>query len=261
LITGVTSAPAPTIVPPSAADLLSAWEWGLPRSIPERGLALLAAVLPETTDERLRHLTVGARDVQLLLARRALFGGDLECVGTCPACSAMLELGISVDDLVGVTSVDADSDPELEAEGWRVCFRLVDSDDLIAAASTQDPVRARDVLLRRCVIEAVAPDGQLVDGEAPRALPPEVERALFAEMERRDAAARLELQLSCPDCGEQWTAPFDALGYLWAEVDGWATRTLREIHLLASAYGWPERDVLALSAWRRAAYLSMTGNG
>jgi hypothetical protein len=27
------------------------------------------------------------------------------------------------------------------------------------------------------------------------------------------------------------------------------------VHLLASAYGWPEADILALSAPRRAAYL------
>ena len=37
----------------------------------------------------------------------------------------------------------------------------------------------------------------------------------------------------------------------------WAVRLLGEVHELASAYGWREHDVLALSPWRRQAYLQM----
>ena len=36
-----------------------------------------------------------------------------------------------------------------------------------------------------------------------------------------------------------------------------AARLLAEIHTLARAYGWSERDLLGMSAVRRAAYLGM----
>jgi hypothetical protein len=47
------------------------------------------------------------------------------------------------------------------------------------------------------------------------------------------------------------------VSYLWAEVHSWALRTLHEVNVLASAYGWRESDILALSQWRRQAYLEM----
>ena len=40
-------------------------------------------------------------------------------------------------------------------------------------------------------------------------------------------------------------------------LDVAAGRLMRDIHLLASAYGWTEAEVLSLSAWRRQAYLDM----
>ena len=41
------------------------------------------------------------------------------------------------------------------------------------------------------------------------------------------------------------------------EIHAWAKRTLREVHTLASAYGWSEREILSMSAVRRALYLEM----
>ena len=36
-----------------------------------------------------------------------------------------------------------------------------------------------------------------------------------------------------------------------------ALRTLREIDVLATAYGWTETEILRLSPWRRQAYLEI----
>ncbi len=47
--------------------------------------------------------------------------------------------------------------------------------------------------------------------------------------------------------------------FLWREVSVAARRMLAEVHLLASAYGWAERDILALCPVRRAAYLELAG--
>ena len=44
---------------------------------------------------------------------------------------------------------------------------------------------------------------------------------------------------------------------LWAEISARAQHLLREVHLLASAYGWSEQQILELSPTRRASYLRM----
>ncbi len=72
-----------------------------------------------------------------------------------------------------------------------------------------------------------------------------------------DAGAEIELALTCPACAAEWRAGFDIAGFLWSEVDAWARRRLREVHVLARAYGWRETEILALSPRRRAAYLGM----
>ncbi len=76
-------------------------------------------------------------------------------------------------------------------------------------------------------------------------------------MEEADPQGNVQLALDCPACGHRWLQAFDILTYLWREIDDWAQRTLREVHLLASAYGWSEQAILALSARRRHMYLEM----
>ena len=45
------------------------------------------------------------------------------------------------------------------------------------------------------------------------------------------------------------------------EVQARARRLLREVDVLARAYGWTEADVLALSEQRRTAYLEIVREG
>ena len=63
--------------------------------------------------------------------------------------------------------------------------------------------------------------------------------------------------LNCPTCGNQWQLFFDIAAFLWLKIEMQARRLLREVHTLARAYGWREADILALSPWRRQAYLEM----
>ena len=50
---------------------------------------------------------------------------------------------------------------------------------------------------------------------------------------------------------------FDIGAFLWSEIEACASRLLAEVDALARAYGWRERDILAMSGIRRAAYLDM----
>ena len=91
----------------------------------------------------------------------------------------------------------------------------------------------------------------------------QVTPALFAEypdpaaMAAADPQAEIEISLECPACTCHWTEIFDIDSFFWTELQAWAARILREIHQLASAYGWSEREILALPPLRRNTYLNL----
>ena len=74
-----------------------------------------------------------------------------------------------------------------------------------------------------------------------------------------DPQADVQMDLTCPACGHQWQALFDIESFFWREISAWANRILREVHALASAYGWRESDILSMSTWRRQTYLNLIG--
>jgi hypothetical protein len=63
--------------------------------------------------------------------------------------------------------------------------------------------------------------------------------------------------LKCPVCSDEWNAAFDIESFFWIEINAWAARILGEVHILASAYGWSEQEILRVSAWRRECYLNL----
>jgi hypothetical protein len=233
--------------PPSAPDLLNAWEHGLGQPPPARALALLAAAWPGASPEAVARLPVGSRDACLLALRELAFGSRLLAATSCPACGEELEVAFHVADIRVVPTPDR-LDPggplTIHAGGRKVRFRLPDSLDLLAATVPGDPAGTRRALLERCLAGPQA-------GE----LPPEVVEAIEARMAEADPQADVRLAVTCQVCSHGWEAAFDIATYLWAEVDAWATRTLYEVHLLAAAYGWRETDILALSLARRRFYL------
>jgi hypothetical protein len=76
-------------------------------------------------------------------------------------------------------------------------------------------------------------------------------------MASADPGADIDLAFDCPECGHRWQEVFDINGFLWREIHAWAKRTLRDVHVLARAYGWTEPDALSLSPTRRQIYLEL----
>jgi hypothetical protein len=83
--------------------------------------------------------------------------------------------------------------------------------------------------------------------------------AVVDRMARSDPQADVRLESACPACAHRWSSPFDIFCYLWSEIEDWAERLIREVHALALAYGWSERDIIAMSPRRRRLYLDMMG--
>ncbi|MFE6990250.1 hypothetical protein ACFVFN_19020, partial [Streptomyces pharetrae] len=75
--------------------------------------------------------------------------------------------------------------------------------------------------------------------------------------EAADPAADVTLNVACPECGRATRAELDIASYLWTELDAWARDLLLDVHLLATAYGWSEPEILALSPLRRRYYLEL----
>ena len=238
----------------SAPEILEVWERGLSLTPVERVLALLAAACREPADA-LSQLSVGQRDARLLLLREWTFGSELVSVVTCPVCSERLELNLAIADLrVGADAESTDA-LALSVAGYELRFRVPNSLDVIAIADCQDPREARQRLLERCLATSEHQGARI----AVDRLPAEVVEAVAARMALADPQGDVQLDVACSQCGHQWHAGFDIAAFFWTEIHAWAQRTLREVHALASAYGWRETDILAMSAWRRQFYLNCIG--
>ena len=236
----------------SATNLLTAWEQGIAQHPLQRAVTLLALAWPEKTTNEWASVSIGDRDRGLLQLREELFGSRFEAIAGCPECGERLELAFSTQDLLAQHAAITSEPLKLTSGGYEVDYRLPTTDDLLAVAS--NPGQARELLMERCV--EARNDGVAVSASA---LPDEVVTLLGQKMADADPQAEVQILLTCPACAHHWPTVFDILSYLWGEIEDWAQRLLQDVHSLASAYGWSERDILSMSATRRRLYLEMVG--
>ncbi|GLH74130.1 hypothetical protein GETHLI_26320 [Geothrix limicola] len=234
----------------TASELLHAWERGQHATHPERAILLLevASAAPAPGD-----LPVGQRDGLLLALRERLFGRSMLCVASCPNCGERLEW--SMDTRQFKPFEPSPAELLLEREGYRIRFRVPAGSDLVACAADSDLGTAERRLLEHCVLEAQH-NGEAVSVHG---LPEDLILALTTTMAEVDPCADLQVQASCPVCLQECPSTFDIVSFLWTELQDWAIRALQEVHILATAYGWSEREILDLSPWRRGLYLQMVG--
>jgi len=238
--------------PLSAAKLLGVWERGLTQTSVERALTLLAAARADASSEALAQLSIGQRDGLLLRLREWTFGPQFVSLASCPGCGERLELSFGANDLRVEAAAASPGELGVDVAGYVVRFRLPNSQDLMAAGDGEDLTAVRRLLLKRCLLQ-IQSNGA---GTACEELPGEVMDAIAGCMAEADPQADVRLALVCPRCGQHWQAAFDIESFFWREIEAWAERTLRQVHLLATRYGWREKDILAMSARRRQWYVN-----
>lgn len=224
----------------SATELLRVWEWGGSQLPVQRALTMLAAACPEAAPDSLTSLSIGQRDTRLLALREMTFGSELTGVTDCPECGEKIELAFNCSDIGPATETEPPAELAVPANNRDVRFRLPTSADLLA-------VNSREQLLERCLLSGG------------NHLPEYVVRTIAEKMASADPMAEVRLALRCPSCGNKWETPFDIVAFFWRELSAAARRLLLEVHTLASAYGWAESEILALSPARRRVYLEMVG--
>jgi len=169
----------------------------------------------------------------------------MDGTATCPSCGERLDLALDVESIRPASEPDRPAEGTLDIDGYRVQFRLPSSEDVAGLAHTEDVLVTRRQLLDRCIKH----------GEAE--LPDSVLDAVAQRMADLDPQGDVQLALQCPSCSHTWHGRFDVVTFFWAEINAWAVRSLREVHILAAAYGWSESDILAMNARRRQIYLDM----
>ena len=232
---------------------MEAWERGLGQSATQRALTLLAFACADTPLEQLAQLTVGRRDAQLLKLHERLFGPALAGLTTCPECGQQIEAQFTAADFRTTAGAERVEDLAVVVADYKVTFRLPNSLDLLRLTADADAATNRGRLLEQCIHTAQR-DGEAVSVEQ---LPREVVTTVVERMAKAEPQADSHLTLKCPQCAHQWQAQLDITSFVWSEIHARAGRLLHEVHALASAYGWREADILALSPWRRRAYLEM----
>jgi hypothetical protein len=223
----------------SATELLSVWESGSSQIPLRRALTILAAACPDASVDSLASLTIGQRDARLLSLRERMFGAELTGITDCPECGEKVELSFNCSDIHPQREIESPAELAVQSNGRHVRFRLPTSADLIAVNSSEQ-------LLERCLLDCG------------NHLTKDLFLAVVEKMSSADPMADIHLALNCPNCAHKWEAAFDIVAFLWREISAAARRLLREVHTLASAYGWTEPEILSLSPTRRRAYLEMT---
>jgi hypothetical protein len=242
--------------PLSAPELLTVWERGLAALPFERALAILSMASPESSPAALARLSIGRRDADLLQLREWAFGPELAILAACPSCCQTLELSMPVAALR--MSVDQTGEPAGDLESslmlrdYEVRYRAPNTEDIAGCAGLEFAASRRK-LLACCVTDASC-QGKFVSAEG---LPEDVAQKVVEQIAAIDPQADMRLDLTCPECHQRWREVFDIVSFFWTEIDAWARRTLREVHVLARAHGWRESDILALSPARRQIYLAM----
>ncbi len=222
---------------PTQTELLALWETGRTMHPLDQGVLAVEAGFPETT-ERVADWPLGRRNRALAQLRCRWFGDAPRGWTECPQCAEKLEFGLDVRAL----AESADPNPGEAVEAGGRTYRLPTSRDLAALVHETDVSSAVRLLLRRIG------EGDLSEQEM---------ESVGEQLAAADSLAEVRLSFDCPNCGAQFEESVDLPTFLWAELEAYVKRLVADVHLLASAYGWSEAEILGMSSARRQLYLDM----
>jgi hypothetical protein len=236
--------------------LLTALDHGTEDTYLGRIITMLAIANPETSRGQIIAQSLQEITIQLLALRSLSFGPQLEGYLACPSCNTRLEFTLPIDPVVERLRRSASLAKVYSTIGENsLTMRLATASDLLSISGITDLSEARKELLARCLNEM---QNTTLNLDTLSALEnPEFHQLAVETFDRLQADAEISIELICPECGTSRSVDLDIGRLLWTEVRSAAMRLMRDVHDLASAYGWQEFAILAMSDTRRRTYLEM----
>jgi hypothetical protein len=190
-------------------------------------------------------LALSDRDRLLLALYRQLYGDRVEGAVECAACGASFQLAFTLTEIHGgLEPVAGAARPETDgtfalADGRR--FRLPTAEDRIAVFG-MDPAQAADVLAARCVIVG--------DASSDR-------ESLEDAMAQAGPVLDVDLDARCAECGADQSFRFGLSAHLLGALAAEKPCLAREIHAIATAYGWGLDEILGLPREERRRFVRL----
>jgi hypothetical protein len=233
-------------------------------TILSRCVQRIGTVSPVTEDVA-RALLVGDRHYLLLKLREVTFGTQIQAAVPCPwpNCGKRMDIDFHTTDIpvkkvkVERLIYEMQLATEEDTDPYSVRFRLPNGSDqeLLAPLLTQNEAEALTVLLTRCLVSVG--DESTPSPETIRSLSPAARQAIEQQMEQLAPGIDLSMETQCPECGREFTAPFDLQDFFFGEFRTSLDLLRREVHYLAFHYHWRESDILNMTRDKRRSYIEI----
>ncbi len=193
------------------------------------------------------ELTALDRDRLLAAVYQRNYGKRVDSTAVCTVCSSPYDISFSLDDLVAAVDGSADSAavqslPDgtfRSASGLR--FRLPVARDEIEVADLP-PQQAAETLALRCLMPSPTISGAAADDSL---------KALETAVEGIAPMLDLDINTACPECGARQVIRFDLQFFLLRAICQDRQQLARDVHRIASAYGWGLDQILAMERHER----------
>jgi hypothetical protein len=186
-------------------------------------------------------LSVSEHDRLLAAIFRRLYGDKAVCHATCADCRESFEFELPLDRILAEQEAEAERWGAPDAEGW-----WTTEEGVRFRAPTAGEVLVADVKTLRALCLDEASEG------APLAAF-DLEAALAAAA----PTLSIDVAVTCPHCETSQNARFDIARHLARSLQRELPFLVREVHLIASTYGWAHDEIMALTRVDRRAFAGL----
>jgi len=223
------------------------------------------------SEEVARKLLVADRQYLLLKLREVTFGEQVLATIPCPwpNCGKQVDIDFSMNDIPVRESKEKGPtykmtlSPEAAFLGDHgevyneITFRLPNGGDqeVISPLIFENEAMALTLLLERCIQDIGPlknPGDEIISKLSPMA-------RMEIEKRMKEVAPKVELTMgaSCPECGREFSVPFDLQEFFFGELRTGRDLLYREVHYLAYHYNWSEQEIMEMPRGKRRKYIEV----
>ncbi len=218
-----------------------------------------------------RNLLVGDRQYLLLKLREVTFGDGVQGTVNCPwpDCGQKVDIDFSLKE-IPVKEIENRAlyhslrlSPQaafIDEQGEKhrkIIFRLPNGGDqeVLSSLLVENEALTLTKLLERCIQE-IGPFNNL-GTKFIHKLTPNARLEIEKHMEKIAPQVELNMGALCPECGREFTLPFDLQDFFFGELRVSQDLLYREVHYLAYHYHWSEREIMEMPREKRRKYIEV----